>query len=599
MHNDKPITKTTTQKFGWLDVPKSIWYFLDKDKPRWIFLNVILFVVLFYDLIPALVVGKIIDFFTTYQAGDSLHTFYFYVIFLGVAHTVISLIRLGTKNKLNKISISARSRARVSGFENLINLPLQWHAKENTGNKIERVFTGSQALREWCSFNNNTVFPVTVSFIGVLTIFMFLSPIFFLFLVAYTALFIGTEWYFNRKIAELNEEYNRSKQESTGAYVESTGNLLSIKAMGSEKHLNLRIQKTEESARDIQYIITDTGSRKWYTFQTINGISFILFFFLLGHQLIAGALTVGSIMVYYTYFDKLREATGDATDAVTKVIGLKSDLANMMPIFLEQSTVKTGHQKFPRRWDKIEIRNGDFSYPSGKKALSNVNLSLGRNEKLGIAGASGSGKSTLVKMLLGLYALEKGDFRIGDRNYYDIAHDDLIHNIAVVLQETELFNLSLRDNITGLKSVDADILEMAIDISQLKDVLKKLPDGLDTLVGEKGYKLSGGERQRLGIARAICKNAPILLLDEATSALDSKTEKKIMDKLLSKFSNEKTLIIIAHRISTLKDTDRVIVFEEGSILEEGTYDSLVANPNSHLGQLYALQSGSSSGVTNA
>ncbi len=248
----------TTKKFAWLDIPKSIWYFLDKDKPRWAFLNVLLFVILFYELVPAFVVGKIIDFFTKYQAGDSLRTFYIYVIFLGVAHAVISLIRLGTKNKLNKISISARSRARVSGFEKLINLPLQWHAQENTGNKIERVFTGSQALSEWSSFNNNTVFPVTVSFIGVLTVFIFLSPIFFIFLVAYTALFFGTEWYFNRKIAELNEAYNRSKQESTGTYVESTGNLLSIKAMGSEKHLNLRIQKTEESAREIQYIIVCT-----------------------------------------------------------------------------------------------------------------------------------------------------------------------------------------------------------------------------------------------------------------------------------------------------------------------------------------------------
>lgn len=580
------------KKFGWLDIPKSIWHFLDKDKPKWTFLNVLLFVILFYDLVPAFVVGKIIDFFTKYQAGDSLRTFYIYVIFLGVTYTIVSLIRLGTKNKLKKISISARTRARVSGFENLINLPLQWHAQENTGNKIERVFTGSQALRDWSSFTNNTIFPVAVSFIGVLTVFIFLSPIFFIFLLTYAALFFATEWYFNRKIAELNEQYNRSKQESTGTYVESTGNLLSIKAMGSEKHLNLRIQKTEESAREIQYIIADAGSHKWYTFQTINGISFIFFFFLLGHQLVAGILTVGSIMVYYTYFNKLRDAAADATDAISEVIGLKSDLANMMPIFFEQSTIKTGHQKFPRRWDKIEIKNGDFSYPSGKKALSNVNLSLSRNEKLGIAGASGSGKSTLVKMLLGLYALEKGDFRIGDRYYYDIAHDDLIRNIAVVLQETELFNLSLKDNITGLKTVDPDLLELAIDISQLKDVLNKLPDGLDTLVGEKGYKLSGGERQRLGIARAICKNAPILLLDEATSALDSKTEKKIMDKLLSKFSNEKTLIIIAHRISTLKDTDRVVVFEEGSILEEGTYNTLVANPKSHLGQLYALQSSS-------
>ncbi len=580
------------KKFGWLDIPKSIWYFLDKDKPRWVTFNIILFVIFFYDLVPPFIVGRIIDFFTKYHAGDSLRTFYAYIIFLGVAHIIVSLIRLGSKNKISKMGINTRTRARILGFENLINLPLQWHAQENTGNKIERVFTGSQALREWSHFTNNGLFPIAVSFIGVLTVFIFLSPVFFIFLLAYTALFFTTEWYFNRKIAALNDEYNRSNQKATGTYMESTGNLLSIKAMGSEKHLNLRVQKSEESAKKLQHTISDTGIRKWYTFQTINGISFTLFFFLLGHQLIGGFITVGSILVYYTYFGKLREAASDATDAAVKVIGLKSDLANMMPIFWEQSNIKTGHQKFPKKWDKIEIINGDFAYPSGKKALNSISLSLAKNEKLGIAGASGSGKSTLVKMLLGLYALEAGEFRIGDRNYYDIAHDDLIKNIAVVLQETELFNLSLLDNITGLKSVDSDLIELALEISQLKDVLKKLPDGLDTLVGEKGYKLSGGERQRLGIARAICKNAPILLLDEATSALDSKTEKKIMDKLMAKFSNEKTLIIIAHRISTFKDTDRVVVFEDGYILEEGLYDDLIQDSKSHLGQLYALQGGS-------
>ena len=127
-------------------------------------------------------------------------------------------------------------------------------------------------------------------------------------------------------------------------------------------------------------------------------------------------------------------------------------------------------------------------------------------------------------------------------------------------------------------------------ISGLNEVIGKLPDGLDTLIGEKGYKLSGGERQRVGIARAICKDAPIILLDEATSSLDSKTEKEILDKFFGTFGKEKTFITIAHRISTLRDTDRVIVFEGGKVVEEGTYDELINNWQSKLGHLYQLQS---------
>lgn len=579
------------RKFTWFDVPRSIWFFLGPDKARWGFFNIILFIVFFYDLVPPLIVGRMIDFFTKYHAGDSLKTFIMYAIFLGVAHTIVSLIRLTSKGKLSRIGIHTRTRARVQGFESLINLPLHWHAHENTGNKIERVFTGSQALREWGYFASNSLFPISVAFIGVLTAFIFLSPIFFFFLVIYTILFFSIEYYFNRKIAALNDAFNKSNQAASGSYMESTSNLMSIKAMGAEKDVHSRVKKTEEAAKKIQLIISDTGIYKWYSFQTLNGVSFTLFFLLVGHQVITGLITVGSILVFYTYFNKLREAASDANDATVKIIGLKSDLANMMPIFLEESSIKTGKEKFPKRWDSIKIRNGSFAYPSGQTALDNITFSIARNEKLGVAGASGSGKSTLVKILLGLYQLENGEFRVGEKNYYDIAHEDLIKNVAVVLQETELFNLSLQDNITGLKNVDSDLLELSLEVSQLKDVIKNLPEGLDTLVGEKGYKLSGGERQRLGIARAICKNSPIIILDEATSSLDSKTEKKIMDKLLSKFGDRKTFIIIAHRISTLKNTNRVVVFDSGNVVEEGLYEDLIKNTKSHLGQLYALQSG--------
>ena len=159
-----------------------------------------------------------------------------------------------------------------------------------------------------------------------------------------------------------------------------------------------------------------------------------------------------------------------------------------------------------------------------------------------------------MKVLLGLYALESGAFRIGEKDYYAVSHEEVMKNISIVLQETELFNLSLRENLTLSRDVDPAFLQAAIDIACLQDVIDRLPEGIDTFVGERGYALSGGERQRIGIARAICKNAPIILLDEATAALDSKTEKAVMDGLLAKLGPDQTFIIIAHRISTLRGT---------------------------------------------
>jgi ABC-type multidrug transport system fused ATPase/permease subunit len=171
----------------------------------------------------------------------------------------------------------------------------------------------------------------------------------------------------------------------------------------------------------------------------------------------------------------------------------------------------------------------------------------------------------LIKLLLGLYHLDSGTLRIGDVDIREIQHEELVLNVAVVLQETELFNFSLRENITMMREVPAALLQRSCEIACLTDVIARLPDGLDTLIGERGYFLSGGERQRVGIARALCRNASILLLDEATSALDSATEQRVMQRLIAEHNPDRTMIIVAHRTSTLKNADRIVVFDDGRL----------------------------------
>ena len=196
----------------------------------------------------------------------------------------------------------------------------------------------------------------------------------------------------------------------------------------------------------------------------------------------------------------------------------------------------------------------------------------------------------MIKLLLGLYQLDRGTLQIGDTSVEEIRHEDLVSNVAVVLQETELFNFSLRENITMMRDVPPARLQRACEIACLNDVIARLPDGFDTLIGERGYSLSGGERQRVGIARAVCRNAPILLMDEATSALDSATEQAVMERLMAEHHTDGTMIIIAHRISTLKDADRVFVFDEGLLVEEGGFAELADDPDSAFGRMCAMQS---------
>jgi ABC-type multidrug transport system fused ATPase/permease subunit len=503
---------------------------------------------------------------------------------------VISVIRLTSKMILTRIAIAAKTTARVTGFERLMNFSLQWHARENSGNKMQRIFTGSDSIPEWAFLVQNSIFLVATNFIGTLGFFLFKDPVFTFFLLTYMTVFFTIERIFNRKMKALSNKVNQYREKSSGKYMEGAGNILAIKALGAEKDINLRMSGSEEDFKDIQITMANTGTNKWYCFQTVSGISTSIFLLLVGRQYLSHSISIGDILVFFTYFWKLREATSNVTDISAKVIQLRSDLLRMMPIFLENLPVKTGTDDFPAQWDVVSIQDGCFKYSSGQVGIKGLNFSFKKGEKIGIAGPSGSGKSTLVKVLLGLYALESGAFKIGEKDYYAVSHEEVMKNISIVLQETELFNLSLRENLTLSRDVDPALFQKAIDIACLQDVIDRLPEGIGTFVGERGYALSGGERQRIGIARAICKNAPIILLDEATAALDSKTEKTVMDGLLTKLGADQTFIIIAHRISTLRGTDRVVVFNKGDVHEEGVYAQLIENRQSHLGQLYALQS---------
>ena len=190
--------------------------------------------------------------------------------------------------------------------------------------------------------------------------------------------------------------------------------------------------------------------------------------------------------------------------------------------------------------------------------------------------------------MLGLYQLKGGQFMVDSLNFYDIRHTEITHQIAIVLQETEMFNLPLRDNITLLKPLDEVLLEKSIRIARLEDVVKKMPEGLDTKIGEKGYRLSGGERQRIGIARAVYKDPQMFVLDEATSALDGRTEEHI-HSALEKEMKDKTMIIIAHRITTLKNVNRICVFEKGRIVEQGSYEKLLGDPRSRLSRIARMK----------
>jgi ATP-binding cassette subfamily B protein len=313
----------------------------------------------------------------------------------------------------------------------------------------------------------------------------------------------------------------------------------------------------------------------------------ILIMCLIGWGIMKGHYEVGFLVLFYSYFSTILHAVTALADTSQDFAVHRQSVGRLVSILETKpvTDVEEGKLPMPENWQKITLKDVSFSY-GDKKILDKVTFTIQRGEKIGIVGISGTGKSTLFKLLLKERENYEGEIYIDGVPLRTISKRDYFTHTSVVLQDTEVFNFSLRNNITISnleKSDDYTLLEQALSISHVSEFAGTLPQGVDTFIGEKGVKLSGGEKQRVGVARAIFKEPQLLLLDEATSHLDVESEEKIRDSL-HKFFRSVTAVVIAHRLTTIKEMDKILVLEGGKIIEEGSFKKL----NARKGRFYEL-----------
>lgn len=566
--------KLTGEKVSLRDFARIFWYLLalGEIRRRFMIALVLLFIALLYNVVPPLIVGAIVNFFTQYHSGEDLTEFYWLVILLGVSSTMVAIFRLTVKNRISRMKNKTVYSIRTKAFASLLSQSILEGAQESTGAKAQRIQNGTDAFAVFIQLTSNNILPVLASLSGILGVFFFLKGSYVVFFLFYILLFFGLIRMFTRNITKLNTERNKALEQASGAYIEGLHNIGTLKAAGSENAFHGRIAEREAVTQHFGDRISRTSNDMWKLFQAMNGLGGAIFLFLVGMDVVRGDLNIGQIVVFVTYFQQLTTLASQTLDSYADLLQAQAGVVRLQGVFgvLEKSKI---HQvSFPQDWKSLSIKNGFFDYPEGP-GLQDIELAIKRGEKIGIVGKTGSGKSTLVKILLGLLPLRSGKYLIDQTDFHLLEKEAIFQYMSIVPQEVEMFNMSLRENITLYREVSETALEKALETAQLTEVIENLPDGIDTLIGEKGYKLSGGERQRVGIARALCQNTDIIILDEATSSLDAHTEKSFYDALEKNYP-AKTIIAIAHRIHTLENTHRIYTLGEGRIIREGTHADL-------------------------
>lgn len=551
--------------------------FIELLRPHKSVMGQALFGALVYSILglsTAIYVGKITDYVLVDRNINLLNL-------MGILMILIILLRTFVGSMKSILALKTGQRIDASlilgYYKHLLTLPQQFFDTMRVGEIISRV-NDAVKIR---NFINNVSLDLAVS----LLIMIFTLIVMFVYswkLAAITLvsapLFILTYVLFNR----LNKKYQRSIMESSAELesqlVESLNSIATIKRFGIESFANL---KTEIR---FVHLLKNTYTSAYGAIIANGGIEFISTGITIAvlwagsNFVIDKEITPGTLMVFYSLVGYVLTPVGkliSSNQTIQDAMIAADRLFQIMDLEREQDETNKITLK-PEMIGNIQFENVAFRYGSRKQVFESLNLTIHKSETTAIIGESGSGKTTLISLIQNLYPIQAGRIRIGDYNITQINNESLRQIVGTVPQQIELFAGSIIENIAlGDFEPDMQKIMQLCDQLGIKDFIEKLPNAYLTQIGEHGVSLSGGEKQRIAIARALYKNPEILIFDEATSSLDSISEKYVKRTLSALAKEGKTIIIIAHRLSTVKHADTIIVLENGKMMESGTHDQLI------------------------
>ncbi|MEP1328030.1 ABC transporter ATP-binding protein/permease [Pseudophaeobacter sp.] len=502
---------------------------------------------------------------------------------LTVAYGMARILTTGFQQLRDAIFAPVGQRAlrqlALETFTHIHNLSMRYHITRKTGGLsriIERGVKGVEFLLRFMLFS---IGPLVLELTLVAIILTVLFDAWYLVVVVSTITlyvwftFAVTEWR-----VKLRREMNKQDTDANQKAIDSLLNFETVKYFGAEAREAARydgaMRAYAQAALKTAYSLAflNFGQSVFIT----GGLIAVMVMAAIGVQ--NGALTVGDFVMVNAYMIQITVPLNFLGTVYREIRQSLVDMGEMFDLLEQPADVTDRADAKPLKVSGGEIRLEDlrFGYDKEREILKGVSVTAGAGQTLAIVGSTGSGKSTIGRLLFRFYDVTSGRLTIDGQDVRDVTQKSLHAAIGVVPQDTVLFNDTIRYNIAyGRAGATQDEVEQAARDAQIHDFISGLPEGYDTQVGERGLKLSGGEKQRVGIARTLLKNPPILLLDEATSALDTDTEQEIKDAL-ERASEGRTVLTIAHRLSTVAEADLIVVLEQGVVVEQGNHEDLLA-----------------------
>ena len=475
-------------------------------------------------------------------------------------------------------------------YDKLQHLSFAYHDKEHTGDLMSKATADVEAIRRFVNMGLVRALEVVVRTVALLCILIFMnweltliSLVFVPFIVIRSSMVMG-------RLRAMWTQVQQRMGEAVTILQENLVGIHVVKAFGSEQYEKDKFARKAQEVRE-EYFQSERlqgTNSAWMTFFFTSGMGLILWYG--GWEVIKGDLSAGGLAKFILYLNQLTFPIRMSSFIINSFSRAISSGGRLFDVLDAKSPVaeKQNARVLDKAEGKVQFEDISFAYEGRMPALKNINIYAEPNQITAILGAPGSGKSTIVNLLPRFYDVSEGRITIDGQDIRDFSLDSLRRNVGIVQQDVFLFSANIHDNIAyGVKDATREDVIRAARVAQLHDHIQSLEDGYDTWVGERGSTLSGGQRQRLSIARSILIDPPVLILDDSTSSVDVQTERMIHQAMVNVMKN-RTTFVIAHRLSTVREADLIIVLKEGQIAEQGTHEELLSAKGIYQ-EIYELQ----------